>query len=206
MPGAPWSWIVFAYLLAAIPVGLLIGLARGVDLRDIGSGNIGATNAVRALGKGLGFLVLCLDVLKAGLPCWLATLDPQLSTRPDADMWIAFIAFAAVCGHIYPVYLKFRGGKGVACALGTLLALAWPAALTALLLYILTLALTRVSALGSLTAVSGGSLFVLLSDAPPPYKAFVCALTVLIWWRHRENLRELRASKADPATEHNTTS
>jgi glycerol-3-phosphate acyltransferase PlsY len=196
MPGSPWSWIVLAYAVAAIPVGLLLGLARGVDLREVGSGNIGATNAVRALGKAWGSFVLLLDVLKAALPVWLATTDAELVGRPDADTWIAAVAFAAVCGHIYPVYLRFRGGKGVACALGTLLVLHWPAALLALALYALALALFRVSALGSLSAVTGASVFIVVTDTPTAYNVFVVALTLVIWWRHRENIGEIRERRA----------
>jgi hypothetical protein len=106
------AWMLGAYLLAGIPVGLLIGRARGVDLREVGSGNIGATNAVRAMGRRWGLLVFALDVGKAALPVALASMrfaDPR---------WIAWIALAAILGHVFPVYLRFRGGKGVACALG----------------------------------------------------------------------------------------
>ena len=189
----PWIWIVLAYFIAAIPVGLLIGWARGIDLREIGSGNIGATNAMRALGKSWGFVVLVLDVLKAGLPVWLAREWGELETLPQGETWLAGVALAAVCGHIFPVYLRFRGGKGVACALGTLLVLAPASAALAFVVYAIVLARTRISALGSLAGVSSGSLYLLLTDAPAPYKAFVVALSSIIWWRHRANLRDLRA-------------
>ena len=188
-----------AYLVAAIPVGLLVGLARGVDLREIGSGNIGATNAMRALGKRWGLAVLVLDVAKAAAPVWLARDIGGI----DDPQWLAGCAFAAVCGHIFPVYLRFRGGKGVACALGTLLVLAPPAALCALSVYLVVLVRTRVSALGSLSGVSAGVAFVLLLEHPQPYRIFVVALWLVIWWRHRANLRDFnerrRARAAQPA-------
>ena len=142
------AWMLGAYLVAAIPVGLLIGRARGVDLREIGSGNIGATNAVRAMGRKWGLLVFALDVAKAAIPVWLAT------TRYEDPTSIAWIALAAILGHVFPVYLRFRGGKGVACALGVFLVLAPKVALVGLLVYLQTLYLTRVSAVGSLPSWS----------------------------------------------------
>jgi glycerol-3-phosphate acyltransferase PlsY len=191
MPWPPWTWIVLAYLVAAIPVALLVGFARGVDLRETGSGNIGATNAMRVLGKGWGLTVLAMDVAKAAAPVWVAR---ELGGVND-PRWLAATALAAVCGHIFPIYLRFRGGKGVACALGTLLVLAPPAAATALLIYLAVLARTRVSALGSLSGVTAGVAFVLLFDHPQPYRTFVIALWLIIWWRHRENLRKFNEER-----------
>lgn len=191
-----FAWCLFAYLVAAIPVGLVIGRLRGVDLRTIGSGNIGATNAVRALGRRWGVVVFALDVLKAFGPVALAASSAALGGRADADAAIAWVGAAATLGHIYPVYLGFRGGKGVACALGVFFAVLPLAGLLAVILYAQTLILTRVSALGSLTAVNAATLHIVISDAPAPYKALALGLSALIFWRHRSNIREAMAAAA----------
>ncbi len=188
-------WCLFAYLVAAIPVGLLIGKLRGVDIRAIGSGNIGATNAVRALGKKWGALVFLLDVLKAYLPVRLAMWGFGEGTSQ-----VAWVGLCATLGHIYPVYLGFRGGKGVACALGVFSAVMPISGVMALTLYIQTIFLTRTSAIGSLTAVTATSFHILLASPSDAYRWLVLALAAVIWWRHRSNLRsiiaESRARKA----------
>lgn len=190
---APAFWLAFAYLVAAIPVGLLIARAKGIDLRAVGSGNIGATNAVRALGKGWGLPVFFLDVVKAAAPVWLASQSWALGSHANARWVIASVGLAAVLGHIFPVYLRFRGGKGVACALGVFAVLQPWSAAACTVLYLQTLVLTRISAVGSLTGVSALTLFVLVGDAPDPDKALALAMAPLIWWRHRSNLRTLIA-------------
>jgi len=190
------AWCLFAYLVAAIPVGLVIGRLRGVDIRTVGSGNIGATNAVRALGRKWGIAVFALDVLKAYLPVALAMSEDALGGLPAPEGAIAWVGAAATLGHVFPVYLGFRGGKGVACALGVFMAVLPLAGLIAGLLYVQTLALTRVSALGSLTAVNAASLHILASAAPRPYKALALGLSLLIWLRHRSNLRQMMRDAA----------
>ena len=190
------AWCLFAYLVAAIPVGLVIGRLRGVDIRAVGSGNIGATNAVRALGKKWGVVVFLLDVLKAYAPVALAAGEGALGGRPEPEAAIAWVGAAATLGHVFPIYLGFRGGKGVACALGVFLAILPLAGVIAGLLYVQTLALTRVSALGSLTAVNAASLYIVFSPTPGPYKALAIGLAALIWARHRSNLRQLAREAA----------
>lgn len=192
------GWCLFAYLIAAIPIGVVVGRLRGIDIRSVGSGNIGATNAVRVLGPRWGLIVFVLDVIKAYLPVRLA-MASDLGSGPDPTGALAWVGLAACLGHIFPVYLGFRGGKGVACALGVFAALVPSAGLLAAVIYLQTLALTRVSAIGSLTAVSAAALHVLIADAAPAYKGLVVAIAALIWVRHRGNLRELsRARKAPP--------
>ncbi len=164
----PATWIVVAYLAGSIPVGLAIGRLRGVDLRNVGSGNIGATNAGRAMGRRWGLFVFFLDVLKAWLPVLLASLPMFLGERADVDLQLALTGAAAFLGHVFPVYLRFRGGKGVAVALGVTLAFSPAVAAAALVLYLQTLLLTRISALGSLTAVTAMGLFVLGGDGALP--------------------------------------
>ncbi|MHB1845379.1 MAG: glycerol-3-phosphate 1-O-acyltransferase PlsY [Deltaproteobacteria bacterium] len=183
---ATLGFCLAAYLVGAIPFGLLITRAiAGVDVRDVGSGNIGATNAVRAGGKLAGALTLLCDALKGLLPTWLAL----------RELGVGAAALAGACaflGHLYPLYLRFRGGKGVAIALGIFLALSPWAALGALSTYAAVLGATRVSALGSLAAVAAALGLVIALHAPTATIALCAFLTVLIVWRHRANLAALR--------------
>ena len=191
------AWMLGAYLLAGIPVGLLIGRARGVDLREVGSGNIGATNAVRAMGRRWGLLVFALDVAKAALPVALASM------RFGDPAWLALIALAAILGHVFPIYLRFRGGKGVACALGVFLVLAPKAAIIGLLVYLQTLWLTRISAVGSLTAALVIVAVTWVDDNVPfPYVVLAAMLAGLIWERHRPNLAQLFADRTSDTKPH----
>lgn len=191
------AWTLFAYLVAAIPMGVLVGLARGVDIRQLGSGNIGATNAVRVLGKKWGIVVFVLDLLKAYVPVRLAMTHGALGGLPDPEFGLAWVGLAATLGHIFPVYLGFRGGKGVACALGVFAALMPVVGLFAALLYLQTLILTRVSAIGSLTAVNALTLHLWISGAPSAYRLLALAMAVIIWIRHRGNLREIARIAAE---------
>lgn len=191
------AWSLFAYLVAAIPMGVLVGLLRGVDIRDAGSGNIGATNAVRVLGAKWGIVVFLLDLLKAYLPVRLAMSGWALGGLPEPECGLAIVGAAATLGHIFPVYLRFRGGKGVACALGVFTALMPAAGMFAGLMYVQTLAMTRVSAIGSLTAVNAMTLHLWLSGAPAPYCKLALTMSALIWVRHRGNLREIARVAAE---------
>jgi glycerol-3-phosphate acyltransferase PlsY len=185
-------WMVAAYLLAGIPVGLLIGRIRGVDLREVGSGNIGATNAVRAMGKAWGLLVLALDIAKAALP--VAAAVHHFGQAPGGPWQVALVALAAILGHVFPIYLRFRGGKGVACAFGVFLVLAPKAALVSVLVYAQTLWLTRISAVGSLTAALVIVVVAWVDPSVPlPYVILAAALAGLIWERHRPNLEQMFA-------------
>ena len=191
------AWSLFAYLVAAIPMGVLVGLARGVDIRQLGSGNIGATNAVRVLGKKLGIAVFLLDLLKAYLPVLWAMDPTALGGLQDPERGLAIVGFAATLGHIFPIYLRFRGGKGVACALGVFAALMPVGGLFTALVYVQTLALTRVSAIGSLTAINALTLHLWISGAPVAYRLLALAMAVIIWIRHRGNLREIARIAAE---------
>lgn len=182
------AWTTLAYFVGAVPVGVLIARIKNIDLRTVGSGNIGATNATRALGGKLGMVVLVLDVGKAALPVYLASRPFALAGLPDAELGIASVAMAAVLGHIFPIYLRFRGGKGVACALGVFLAIDWPVGLVALAMYVQGAILTRTSAIGSLTAVTAGTLTMIVADRPVAYQVLCAAVAVLIWVRHRSNI------------------
>lgn len=186
-----WAWPVLAYLVGAVPVGVLLARAKGIDLRKVGSGNIGATNAVRAMGTRWGLVVFGLDVIKAFVPVSLAR--HALETTPDGEIWTALAAGAAVVGHIFPVYLAFRGGKGVACALGVFAALDPALAGAGLFLYVQSLILTRTSAVGSLTAVSAMVLAAFIAERDLSFRALALGIGLLIWIRHRSNVRQLIA-------------
>lgn len=186
-------WWVAAYLMGAIPVGVVLARAKGIDLRKVGSGNIGATNAARALGAKLGLVVFALDVLKAAFPVWLASSSWALGQLDDPTWPLAGVAFMAVVGHIFPVYLRFRGGKGVACGLGIFLALDPPVAAAAMVMYAQGLVLTRTSAVGSLTAVTSICLCMLIADKPAAYVVAALASATLIWLRHTSNIKGLIA-------------
>lgn len=176
-----------AYLLGAVPFGLLLARrAAGIDVRSAGSGNIGATNVARTAGKKLGAIVLVLDALKALLPVVLAR-----ALAPAAYELHAGVGAAAVLGHVFPIYLKFHGGKGVASALGALLALAPWAALGGALLFLLAYAASRWVSLGSLL---GAALTVALAFAlgyPRAYAWCALGLCVLTIVRHRGNIARM---------------
>jgi glycerol-3-phosphate acyltransferase PlsY len=152
----PWILsIPIAYLLGSIPFGyLLVRIFRHEDIRATGSGNIGATNVARSGAKGLGLATLLLDLGKA----FLAVRIAQHLAPGNFDLAVA-AAIAAILGHIYPVWLRFKGGKGVASALGVFLALTWPAALCILGVFVVIVAITRYVSLASILAAAAFPLF-----------------------------------------------
>ncbi len=175
--------LLFGYLLGSIPFGLLLTKFAGAgDIRCIGSGNIGATNVLRTGRKSLALLTLLLDGGKGAAAVLLAA-----QCAPGVEAWVGL---AALLGHLFPVWLKFKGGKGVATSLGILLALAWPVGLAALALWILTAAAFHYSSLGALVA---------LGLSPLAAYAFeyhdIISLTVviaaLVAYKHAHNIRRL---------------
>jgi len=179
--------VALGYLSGSVPYGMLVVRAlKGVDVRSQGSGNIGATNVARTAGPAAGVGVLVLDALKGGLPVLLAR---AVAPGTDLPVWVGV---AAVVGHVASIWLGFRGGKGVATALGVLAVLApWPAAAGALT-YAGVFALTRVSSLGSLL---GGAVAVavawLVPGTPRSAAWLTTALFTLLLWTHRGNLHRL---------------
>jgi acyl phosphate:glycerol-3-phosphate acyltransferase len=175
-----------AYLVGAFPTGVLLARARGVDLRQVGSGNIGATNVGRALGKRWAILVLLVDAAKGAAPVLVAR---ALGLGP----WVESTgAVAAVVGHSYNIFLRGQGGKGVATSLGGALAISPPAAGVAFVLYVAIYLLFRISSLGSLSGiVSFPAALWLLGPRHPAYLAFAAAAAIVVLVRHRENLRRL---------------
>jgi glycerol-3-phosphate acyltransferase PlsY len=182
----PALLLMGGYLSGSVPFGVLLTRGRGLDIRTQGSGNIGATNVARVAGKKLGVLVLLLDAAKGALPVLAA-----LELLPDLPWLHAGVGLAAFLGHVFPVWLKLKGGKGVATALGVLLVLVPVSALAGAAAYAVLFALTRVSSVGSLVAgaVAVASAFAL--GAPRPYAALCALLFVLMLITHRGNIRRL---------------
>ncbi|MDT8857119.1 glycerol-3-phosphate 1-O-acyltransferase PlsY [Paracoccaceae bacterium Fryx2] len=177
---------VLAYLLGSVPFGVVITRALGLgDLRAIGSGNIGATNVLRTGNKGAAAATLILDAAKGGV----AVLIARAAVGEDAAQMAGLAAFL---GHLYPVWLRFRGGKGVATFLGTLLALAWPVGLAACATWAVTAAISRTSSLAALVAAAS-STFWMAGFGQRRMMVLGAVLTLLVFWRHAANIRRLRA-------------
>lgn len=186
MTATPIVLIAAAYVTGSIPFGILVARAKGVDLRKIGSGNIGATNVARACGRGWAVAVLIGDAAKGFVPVFLGR---RLGLSPTA---IAFAGLAAIVGHMFTVFLRGRGGKGVATSLGVSLALSPLAALCGFALYVLVYAVTRLSSLGSLLGIWSFPLFALVfGGLARPYLMLATGVALLVTLRHRENIRRL---------------
>ncbi|MCB2228392.1 MAG: glycerol-3-phosphate 1-O-acyltransferase PlsY [Desulfarculaceae bacterium] len=181
--------VLGGYLLGAIPFGLLVArLFGGVDPRRGGSGNIGATNVSRQAGKAAGIITLALDVAKGAVPTALAVdmLTPA---------WAAAVGVAAFVGHCWPIYLRFKGGKGVATFLGALLGLAPWAALASGLALIAVALISRHMSLGSMVGGVSSVFWLWLFGAPVAYMAAASLMSLMIIYKHRENIVRLRAGQ-----------
>jgi len=175
-----------AYVAGSIPFGLLLARAKGIDLRQVGSGNIGATNVARAMGKGWAVAVLAADAAKGFVPVWLGR---HFGLSAAA---IALAGAAAIVGHMFTLFLRGRGGKGVATSLGVALALSPIAAAIGFGAYAAVFALTRLSSLGSLLGVWTFALLFVLREIPPrPLMALAIGGALLVTLRHRENIARL---------------
>lgn len=182
--------VAAAYLCGSIPFGLFIArAATGKDVRAVGSGNIGATNVARAAGKGAAAATLLLDAVKGLLPVLAArAVDP--APFHDRPTLAAACAVSAVIGHCFPVWLGFRGGKGVATGLGVSLGLSWLAALAGALIWFVFYKLLRISSVGSLAGVAA-TVLVAAFTAPLPEVVGLAAVAAIILVRHQSNLRRL---------------
>ena len=179
-------WAIFGYLLGSVPFGLVITRALGLgDLRQIGSGNIGATNVLRTGNKGAALATLLLDSGKGAIAVLLA--------RHFGGETAAILAGgAAFLGHCFPVWLRFKGGKGVATFLGTVIALNWPLGLIACATWALTAAVTRISSLSALLAAALAPVFA-WALGRPDIAAVAAFMAVLIFIRHHANITRLMA-------------
>lgn len=187
----PWWLIPLGYIVGATPFGFLAGKMKGIDIRDHGSGNIGATNVMRTLGKPLGYTILFLDILKGMLPVLLA------KHLGDSSLIAIATAIAAIMGHNYTFWLGFKGGKGIATTAGAVVPILPIPILTALAVWILTLKITRYVSVASIAAAIAIPLTVVVENligrewdfAVLGLALFVCFLAI---WKHRSNIARLR--------------
>ena len=179
--------IVAAYLIGSVPTGYLLGKLCGVDVRTIGSGNVGATNVARAVGKSQGIIILIADAAKGYLPVFVAL---QLG---QGSLTVALTAIAAFLGHLYPLFLNFQGGKGVATGFGALLALAPMATLVLVVVFALAVVATRIVSLGSLATAVAAPISLWLFHQQPVIVAMGCFLGAMVIIRHRSNIQRLLA-------------
>jgi acyl phosphate:glycerol-3-phosphate acyltransferase len=183
--------LLFGYLCGSIPFGLILTRLAGTgDIRAIGSGNIGATNVLRTGRKGLAAATLAGDMLKGTLAVLLVYAYYGTEYRGFANELALPAAAGAFLGHLFPVWLGFRGGKGVATYIGLLLALAWPAAIAFALIWVAVAVLSRYSSLAALLA-SAASPFVMWLMGEQPEAVLFALLTALLWIMHRANIARL---------------
>lgn len=175
-----------AYLVGALPTSYLVGRAYGYDLRREGSGNLGSTNAYRILGFFPAVAVLVVDLAKGFVPVWLF---PLWDGRSGA--WALAYGLAAITGHVWPVYTKFKGGKGVATAAGTMAALAPVAVAVAFMVWVVTVALTRTASVASLVSAAIVPIMARASAAPRTVISYALIIAVSVWWTHRANLARI---------------
>ena len=183
--------VLTAYLFGSVPTGYIVGSLAGVDVRKAGSGNVGATNVARVVGKRQGIFTLVADAAKGFVPVIFAL---NLGLTPVAT---AFVGLAAFLGHLYPVFLRFRGGKGVATALGVFLGLAPWATLGLIVVFAALLLTTRFVSLSSMVAAASAPVVLWPLSYPPVSIGMSFFIAVMIVLRHRENIQRL-LSGAEP--------
>jgi glycerol-3-phosphate acyltransferase PlsY len=188
----PLVGVLIAYLAGSIPFAYLAGKMKGVDLREHGSGNLGATNAVRVLGKGIGGLVYLGDTLKGMLPVLLL---PPLLDAPRHDLWAVAFGLAAIIGHIFPVFLLFQGGgKGVATSGGVFFGLAFVPTFIALITFIIVVAVTRRVSIGSISSAIVLPIGVSIARGIKNPLSIICiVVSLVVIWMHRSNIARIRA-------------
>jgi len=179
--------IIFAYLVGSIPIGVLLARLKGKDPRKTGSGNIGATNVMRSAGKVLGILTLVGDVLKGFVPTFIAM---RLGMP---DLFIALVGLAVFSGHLFPVFLKFKGGKGVATGAGVFLAINYPVILISFIIFVIVFLIWKYVSLGSLVGTAIIPLTFTLMNAPLEYILFSLLIACAVFIKHKDNLRRLFA-------------
>jgi glycerol-3-phosphate acyltransferase PlsY len=184
----PIAVMAIAYLLGSIPFAYLAGLTRGVDIRTVGSKNVGASNVFRELGKRIGIAVMALDIAK-GL---LAVVIADVYT---SSPWPLVAAAAAILGHVFPVWLRFKGGKGVAVAGGAMIGLVPLPALIIVILWVVVVGLTRYVSVGSIFCATVFPFLVLAFGAPWPTVVFAFLTAIMVIVRHRANIERLRCGE-----------
>jgi len=188
--------LVGAYLLGSIPTAYLVGKRfYNLDIRELGSKSVGATNALRVLGKWPALAVLLIDILKGVaaviLARWICSGFPPLSEQTWSAWLISLSGIAALLGHGWSIWLRFSGGKSVATGLGVVLALSWPVALTALVLFGFVVAVSRIVSLGSILAALTAIVLICVLDEPTPYRVLIIAGGLYVVGRHSANVTRL---------------
>ena len=180
--------LALGYLLGSMPNGYLAGRwLKGIDLRQCGSGSTGATNVLRNVGKGPALVVFLLDVGKGALAVLLAKSF-------GLNDWVQVLAgLAALAGHIWPVWLGWKGGKAVATGLGMFLGLAWPVGLACFGLFMAVISISRIVSLSSVVAAIGLPVLMLISGGSSAYLVVSLVASLLVLWRHRSNIKRLLA-------------
>jgi glycerol-3-phosphate acyltransferase PlsY len=173
------------YLIGTFPSGYLLAKLRGVDITKQGSGNVGATNVARSLGKKAGILTLVLDLTKGLLAIYLVSL------LADQGWFVAAAAVAVVCGHCFSIPPLLKGGKGVATGLGVLIALAPGAGVTSVVIFVLLFSATRFVSLSSIVATLSAPIYSLVTNQPEAKSLALMAIALVIVYRHRENIQRL---------------
>ena len=182
--------IILGYFLGSIPWGYLFCKAKGIDIRQVGSGATGGTNVSRVLGMKAGILVSILDVVKAVIPVYLAMKFLFF------DWQIILVAITPILGHIFPVWLNFKGGKGVASTFGVLfLLLGWQAVSVLILIQVLVLVSVRIMSFSSLTMASFIPAVALFFSNSLSFYILGLVLFILVWWTHRENLQRIKEGR-----------
>ncbi len=189
---------IAAYFLGSIPTGYLLGrYLQGIDIREHGSGSIGATNVLRTLGKKAAIAVLTLDLLKGSLAVALVSLVISIEATEVPLSWQPWLetgaAIAAVVGHSKSIWINFTGGKSVATSLGVLLVMNPIVALGTLAVFLIVLALSRIVSLSSISGAIAVNVFMILLQQPLPYMLFAGLVGIYITWRHRSNIGRLLA-------------
>lgn len=195
----PLLTLLAGYLLGSLPSGYLAGRwLAGLDIRQQGSGSTGATNVLRVLGKGPALVVFAVDVGKGAVAVLLAkALLQPLGFDAASDWWVVATGLAALAGHIWPVWLGWKGGKAVATGLGMLLGLTWPVGLACFGIFLTVLSFSRIVSLSSVVAALSLPLLMLgwfgQGGLRPAYLALALLTTLLVVWRHRSNIQRLLA-------------
>lgn len=196
--------LVMGYVFGLFQTGYIYGKAKGIDIRQYGSGNSGSTNALRVMGVKAGLIVFMGDFLKTVIPCFLVRL--LFASKPEyIYVLILYTGFGVILGHNFPFYLKFKGGKGIAATAGIMFSLDWRLTLLCLAAFVLVVALTRYVSLGSLivstifliwnVAMGQMGAYGLSPASRPEFYAVSAVIAAMAFWRHRANIKRLAQGK-----------
>lgn len=183
--------VVTAYVMGSIPTSYIMGRLHGIDLREHGSGNLGGTNAYRVMGAAAGVPVVLVDVTKGFVPAYFF---PLWDGSAIGDLALLY-GLAAISGHVWSIFMRFRGGKGVATGAGVLVALAPTSALIGLLVWIGVVSIARYVSVASITAATLVPLAAWITDESRSTVLFCAAIAIFVWWTHRDNLKRLAGGR-----------